>query len=173
MHTNQYGSIVQTEWEKTAVMRRDVVLGEFVIMPNHFHGILRIVGDAMVKIDNYVGDREKGDRQVAPTGPKTKSVGAVMAGSKSAVTKQINTFCGTSGAPVWQRNYYEHIIRDDTDYNQITEYILTNPRRWEEDRLNPANPTHKNFLVDGTQQIHPYCSWKQAGNRPAFLGETS
>jgi REP element-mobilizing transposase RayT len=112
MHTNQYGSIVQTEWTKTAEIRRDVILGEFVIMPNHFHGILRIVGDAGGRINNHVGDREKGDRQVAPTGPKTKSVGAIMAGFKSVATKRINTMRDTPGAPVWQRNYFEHIIRD-------------------------------------------------------------
>jgi REP element-mobilizing transposase RayT len=140
MHTNQYGSIVQTEWTKTAEIRRDVILGEFVIMPNHFHGILRIVGDAGGRINNQVGDRVKGDRQVAPTGPKTKSVGAIMAGFKSAVTKRINTMRDTPGVPVWQRNYFEHIIRDNTDYNQIAEYILTNPQRWKEDRLNPNNP---------------------------------
>jgi REP element-mobilizing transposase RayT len=63
-----------------------------------------------------------------------------MAGFKSAVTKQINTLRNTPGAPVWQRNYFEHIIRDNTDYNQIAEYILTNPKRWKEDRLNPDNP---------------------------------
>jgi len=135
MFANEYGRIVQTEWINTAEMRRNVVLGEFVIMPNHFHGILRIVGNR-----NPVDDRKKGDRQVAPTGPKTKSVGAIMAGFKSAVTKRINTIRGTPGMTVWQRNYFEHIIRDDADYTQIAEYIATNPRKWEEDKLNPANP---------------------------------
>jgi hypothetical protein len=59
-----------------------------------------------------VGDREKGDRQVAPTGPK-----AIMVGFKSAVTKRINIVRETPGASVWQCNYFEHIIRDDTDHN--------------------------------------------------------
>jgi REP element-mobilizing transposase RayT len=134
MVANKYGSIAQTEWIKTAEMRRDVVLNEFVIMPNHFHGILRIVDNCKQE-----GGREKGDRQVAPTGPKTKSVGAIMAGFKSAVTKRINTVRGTPGAPVWQRNYFEHIIRNDTDYTQIVEYVLTNPQRWKKDKLNPVN----------------------------------
>jgi REP element-mobilizing transposase RayT len=98
------------------------VLDEFVIMPNHFHGILRIVENR-----KQGADREKGDRQVAPTGPKTKSVGAIMARFKSAVTKRINIVRDTPGVPVWQRNYFEHIIRDDTDYTQIAEHLLTNP----------------------------------------------
>jgi putative transposase len=145
MLTNEYGSIVKVEWIKTAEMRRDVMLGEFVIMPNHFHGILRIIENCEAdptgrKIDRQEVNRKKGDQQVAPTGPKTKSVGAVMAGFKSAVTKQINTIRDTPGAPVWQRNYFEHIIRNNTDYNQIAEYILTNPQRWKEDRLFPDNP---------------------------------
>jgi REP element-mobilizing transposase RayT len=135
MFANEYGRIVQDEWIKTAEMRRDVVLGEFVIMPNHFHGILRIHEHR-----KQVVGREKGDRQVAPTGSKTKSVGAIMAGFKSAVTKRINTMRDTPGTPVWQRNYFEHIIRDDIDYQQIAEYIVNNPRNWEEDKLNPVNP---------------------------------
>jgi REP element-mobilizing transposase RayT len=125
MVANEYGRIVQTEWAKTAEMRRDVVLGDFVIMPNHFHGILRIIENRKQE-----GDRVKGDRQVAPTGPKTKSVGAfgtIMAGIKSAVTKRNNTMRGTSGTPVWQRNYFEHIIRNDTDHQQIAKHLLTNP----------------------------------------------
>jgi len=140
MHVNKYGRIVQNEWIKTAEMRRNVILGEFVIMPNHFHGILRIVGNCKHVDDRRKGDRQEGDRQVSPTGPKSKSLGAIMAGFKSAVTKRINTVRDAPGAPVWQRNYYEHIIRDDTDYTQIAEYILTTPRRWKEDKLNPVNP---------------------------------
>jgi len=64
MLANEYGRVVQAEWIKTAEMRRNVVLGEFVIMPNHFHGILRIVENR-----KQVGDRAKGDRQVALTIP--------------------------------------------------------------------------------------------------------
>jgi REP element-mobilizing transposase RayT len=145
MSANEYGRIVQDEWIKTAEMRRDVVSGEFVIMPNHFHGILRIIEHS-----KQVGDREKGDRQVAPTGPKTKSVGAIMAGFKSAVTKRINIVRDTPGAPVWQRNYFEHIIRDDTDYTQIAEYVLANPKRWKEDKLNSANPPPATTTVGAT-----------------------
>jgi len=140
MFANEYGRIVQSEWVTTAEMRQDVVLGEFVIMPNHFHGILRIAGNRKHADDRKKVDRQGGDRQVAPTGPKSRSVGAIMAGFKSAVTKRINIVRDTPGAPVWQRNYFEHIIRDDTDYIQIAEYVLTNPRRWKEDKLNPVNP---------------------------------
>jgi hypothetical protein len=64
-----------------------------------------------------------------------------MAGFKSAVTKRINAIRNTPGVSVWQRNYYEHIIRNETDYHRIAEYIADNPRCWREDSLNPANQT--------------------------------
>jgi REP element-mobilizing transposase RayT len=66
-------------------------------------------------------------------------VGAIIAGFKSAATKRVNQLRESPGLPVWQRNYYDHIIRDDEDFNRIREYIRDNPRRWAEDEENPAN----------------------------------
>ena len=65
----------------------------------------------------------------------------MIAGFKSAVTKRINAIRNTPGISVWQRNYYEHIIRNEMDYHRIAEYITDNPRCWREDSLNPANQT--------------------------------
>jgi hypothetical protein len=86
----------------------------------------------------------RGDRPVAPTpepipasGPKPKSIGSFIAGFKSTVTKQINELRGTPGAKLWQRNYYEHVIRDEDDLNRIRQYILDNPARWDKDENNP------------------------------------
>jgi len=64
---------------------------------------------------------------------KPKSISSFIAGYKSIVTKRINQIRNTHGQPVWQRNYYEHIIRDDKDLNRIREYIVNNPAKWEED----------------------------------------
>ena len=61
-----------------------------------------------------------------------------MAGFKSAVTKRINILRGTPGVPVWQRNYHEHIIRDENSLARIRRYIVDNPRQWALDRENPA-----------------------------------
>ena len=63
----------------------------------------------------------------------------MVAGFKSAVTKRINTLRHLPGTPVWQCNYYEHIIRDEDDYHRIIEYITTNTQRWAEDSLHPDN----------------------------------
>jgi REP element-mobilizing transposase RayT len=134
MRLNALGQIVREEWEKTAAIRAEIELGPYVIMPNHFHGIVMIVDDGR-GIWRIAG---KGDRPVAltsPTGPKPKSIGALIAGYKSAVTRQINLVRQTPGAPVWQRNYYEHIIRDERSYQNIAAYILNNPAQWEADQL--------------------------------------
>ena len=68
----------------------------------------------------------------------------MVRGFKGAVSRRINESRNTPGALVWQRNYYEHIIRDDADYNRIAEYVVNNPKRWLEDSLHPLfSPTVK------------------------------
>jgi len=98
-------------------------------MPNHFHAIVFIHG--------------RGDRPVAPTdgvpGLNPKSVGSLMAGYKSAVTKNINILRNAPGVPVWQRNYYERIIRNESELKRISDYIVSNPANWIDDENNPFN----------------------------------
>jgi putative transposase len=65
--------------------------------------------------------------------PKSKSLSAIVGSYKSAVTKQINQIRQTPGIPVWQRNYYERIMRNENELNQIREYIATNPLNWNTD----------------------------------------
>ena len=118
---NEFGSLAEAEWLKTGAVRSNVDLDEYVIMPNHFHGILMISG--------AVGE---GTARRAPTahrfgGSVPSSLGAIIGSFKSATTRAINRIRRTPGQPIWQRNYYEHIIRDDTSLNRIREYILTNP----------------------------------------------
>jgi REP element-mobilizing transposase RayT len=129
MLQNEFGDIVASEWLKSASIRSEIALGEFVIMPNHFHGIILIRG--------------RGDRPVAPTekqpGPRSKSVGALIAGFKSVVTRRINIIRQTPRVPVWQRNYYDHIIKDVNELRKIQAYIQNNPRNWLNDEDNPVN----------------------------------
>lgn len=132
MRTNEWGEIVREEWFRTAQLRPYVTLhdDEFVVMPNHVHGIIWIVGE-------IVG----ATRRVAPTpptGPDAGSIGAIIGQFKSIVTKRINALRATPGAPVWQRNYYEHIIRDERALTAIRRYIAENPLRWHLDRYNPS-----------------------------------
>ena len=101
---NDFGRIIQEEWERTAIVRPNVELGEYVVMPNHIHGILFFTnGDAQT-----VG----ATRRVAPTKTTLKpgSLGAVMGQFKSIVTKRINRLRGVEGVPVWQRNYASRVL---------------------------------------------------------------
>ena len=127
---NEMGEIVRDEWERTVVVRPTVELGEYVVMPNHFHGIL-------IFVDDPVGVT----RRVAPTKTtlQSGSLGAVMAQFKSIVTKRINHFWNISGRPVWQRNYYERIIRNEHEMDRVHRYIESNPSMWAEDDENPNN----------------------------------
>jgi putative transposase len=125
MLINKYGGIVIDELSKSAKMRREIETDIFVVMPNHIHVIIIIHGG-------------RGDRPVAPTasvasGPMPGSIGAFIAGFKSIVTKRINKMRRTPGAHVWQRSYFDRIIRNDREMDSIREYILDNPLNWEAD----------------------------------------
>jgi len=128
MELNDAGRMVADEWMKTATIRNEIALDAWVVMPNHFHGIVVITNDGT------------GDRPVAPTGPRPRSLGALMAGFKSAVTKRINESRRTPGAKLWQCNYWEHIVRNENELNKIREYISNNPAQWAIDRENPESP---------------------------------
>ena len=123
---NQFGRIVHDEWIKSSLIRAEIKMDEFIIMPNHLHGI--------VFIQNR-GDQKKSSQPAVPTGPKNKSVSSLIAGFKSAVTKRINEIRGISGGSVWQRNYHEHIIRNEKSLEKIREYVIHNPQTWEQDSL--------------------------------------
>jgi len=138
MLLNALGEIVRDEWRHTAEIRPNVGLDAFVIMPNHIHGVIVIHADT-----------RRGTLQRAPTieqhvptteqfgKPTSNSIPTIIRLFKSAVTKRINEMRGTPGIPVWQRNYYEHIVRNDGELNRIRKYIINNPLKWEFDHENP------------------------------------
>ena len=132
MVLNEYGEIVRACWREIPDHFPHVELDAFVVMPNHIHGIIVIV-------DHIVGATHASPlpENVPPRGPASGSLGAIVGSFKSTVTKRINIGRGTPGAPVWQRNYYEHIIRNDRALNAIRHYITENPLRWHLDRYNP------------------------------------
>ena len=147
MRLNEFGEIVRAEWFKTAVVRPYVMLypDEFVMMPNHVHGILWIVdvGATRRVAPSPVAPSPIAPPPIAPSpvappiihprGPMAGSVGAIIGQFKSITAKRINTLRNIPGQPVWQRNYYEHIIRDERALNAIRRYILNNPANWTKD----------------------------------------
>nr|WP_016949737.1 transposase [Anabaena sp. PCC 7108] len=112
-------------------------------MPNHFHGIVMINHE--INRDNNVGANGRSLPQIQSSAPrismKPKSLSSLMAGFKSATTKKINVIRNTPQNSVWQRNYYDHIIRNDESLTKIRKYIQNNPLSWENDQLHPNNPS--------------------------------
>lgn len=130
MVLNDIGEIVSHKWLWTGKIRTNIKLDEFVVMPNHMHGIIQIV-----EMHNDVGAHRNVPPQIEQFAKSTQnSIPTIIKLFKSTTTKQINQFCNTPGLKIWQRNYYEHIIRDDKDLNRIREYIINNPLRWTEDK---------------------------------------
>jgi putative transposase len=141
MHSNEFGRRVEAAWLKTGTIRSNVELDEYVVMPNHFHGILIVSGDAA-----------EGTARRAPTarefgGSIRSSLGVIVGAFKSATTRSINHIRQTPGLPLWQCNYYEHVIRDDKALDRIRNYILTNPLRWHLDGENPSRTAIDEFDV--------------------------
>jgi putative transposase len=172
MYLNEFGQIAADEWLHTQEVRNNVVLHEYVIMPNHIHGIIEILFPK--ESNNIVGEFRS----------PSQTIGAIIRGYKIATIKRIKElvkrtqeskaeyskgeyskgeyskgeyskgelqFAPTSPTSptnptreiikslaykIWQRNYYEHIIRDEKAYINISNYIIENPLNWEEDQLN-------------------------------------
>jgi len=139
MRLSPLGEIASAEWLKTAQLRSYVRLfeDEFVVMPNHVHGIIWIVESEESLV--------RAERRSALTKPAVTpgSLGAIIRAYKSAVTYAANGLQNQRGAVLWQRNYYEHIIRNETTFKNIWNYIDNNPRKWAEDQLHPSAPPNK------------------------------
>jgi putative transposase len=151
------GTIVDEEWRRTADLRTNVILDTYVVMPNHFHAIIFITRPSSPELKTEPDDRRpsakrewssddraRASQQLAPTmSPRAGSLGTILGQFKAAVTKRVVTLADGPNV-VWQRNYYEHVIRDDADLNRIRKYITDNPANWPEDPENPANlPEHR------------------------------
>lgn len=130
------GRVVQMVWEDIPTHFPHVELDAFIVMPNHVHGVILIASDTVGPTHSQGATHAS--PLLRPSGPQPRSLGAIVGAFKSAATKRINALRGTPGAPVWQRNYYEHIIRDDYALQRTRQYIVENPARWAEDAENPA-----------------------------------
>jgi len=119
MNANEHGKIIEESWYWLAGQYPYVKLDIFVVMPNHIHGILFI-------------QRDQGRSRSAPT---VKPLGNLIAAFKTVSTKRINQIRQSPGIPVWQRNYYEHIIRSEESLDKIRSYIINNPINWKNDSL--------------------------------------
>lgn len=163
MQLNDAGRIAQTEWNKLAKRFPGIEMDEFVVMPNHIHAII-VIAETVGARQNppsvgagestSIGARQNGlsqsyDSSLASPlpnsplpgasslrGPGQGVLGTMIGSYKSTTTRIINGLRHTPGLPIWQRNYYEHIIRNETDSNRIRNYIETNPMNWANDSEN-------------------------------------
>jgi len=136
------GEIVRSEW--TALVERfaRLVLDEFVIMPNHLHGVLAFVGHAggaSPAPTTTTTTTKPGGASLDPKGGASPSptLFDVIGAFKSISTIKVNRLLGRRGVPLWQRSYYEHIVRTGEDLRKIQRYILENPLMWSLDTENP------------------------------------
>lgn len=144
MSLSRAGRIVQTCWYSLPKRFTHVSLDAFVIMPNHIHGVvlLQEQGEPLA-----TGNRQSADEQTAdvsplqdtPTGARAGSLGAIIQGFKTSTTLRINRVDRTPGRTIWQRNYYEHIIRSQKSLDAVRQYVQANPAQWPFDSDNPAN----------------------------------
>lgn len=139
MILNETGLVVDEEWRRAPAIRPSVRLDQFVIMPNHLHGILQISPSGAPQVMPQVVGATCGrpGREGGRPGPESMSVGAILAGFKAACTRRINGLRGTPGTPIWQRNYFERVIRNEEELIAIRRYIENNPAAWAEDVENP------------------------------------
>jgi REP element-mobilizing transposase RayT len=111
-------------------------LDESVVMPNHDHGLLKIDGERSMQMMETGLINSPNPKSIHPIGAAQGSIGAVIGSYKRMVTREINELRGVKGVSVWQRGYWERIVRNERELNAIREYIRLNPIRWAEDRDN-------------------------------------
>jgi REP element-mobilizing transposase RayT len=161
MRLNDAGRIAEQCWLDIPSHFLDVELDAFVIMPNHVHGILRIVGETVtVGAQNVSSAGAVGAKNFSPLPPSpppsqlpsppnadsfphgtSRTIGSVVRGFKIGVTKWFRQ--NTAIYTVWQRNYYEHIIRSDRELEHIRAYIESNPQHWAADVENPSQSKNR------------------------------
>jgi putative transposase len=162
---SELGEIVREEWFASRMLRSEIQLyeDEFVIMPNHIHGIVWI---SEVNADvGATGRSPLLHLPSHPSGPASKSLGSFVAGFKSVVTNRINQLNNTPGKKVWMRNYHDRIIRNETELRNIREYISENPLKWELDRENQQLHLPRKYW-QGLLVGHP---WRPKKMRPYAL----
>ncbi len=158
MYLNEFGQIAAGEWLHTQEVRNNVVLHEFVVMPNHIHGIIEIqypkessnIVGAFKSPSQTIGAIVRGYKiatikrikELGSKGENSKSEDSKSEDSKgelqfatTATTATTREVIKSLDYKIWQRNYYEHIIRDEKAYINISNYIIENPLNWEEDQL--------------------------------------
>ena len=150
MILNEYGKMVEQCWNNLSNHYDNIELDAYVIMPNHFHGII-LITDNVDNVDNVRAIRElpihelpilelpRQQQKQRQQQRRKMLLPKIVGRFKTNSAKQINQMRNTPGISVWQRNYYEHIIRDEKSLENIRNYIINNPAKWQDDDYNLTN----------------------------------
>ncbi len=155
MILNDFGKIIAYHWKNIPTHFKNAKLDEFVIMPNHFHGILWLVGgkdtatysegakhsfknpeNKSTIIERNASPLHTAKTPDRPNGTKPGSISAIIQNFSSVTTRKINRIRKTPGEKLWQRNYYDRIIRNENELFNIRRYILNNVLKWDLDSAN-------------------------------------
>ncbi len=118
------GNIVNDVWQSIPLHFPQATVNHFVIMPNHIHGIISMAGARHMPQQNF--------EQFGK--PVSGSIPTIIRSFKSEVTRRFNILRNSPGGKVWQRNFYERVIRDEEEFQKLSDYILANPLNWHEDQ---------------------------------------
>jgi REP element-mobilizing transposase RayT len=134
---------VESAWQSLIDIFANVELGEFVVMPNHIHCIVWVIGEGAYRLHpgtwKHDGIRRDGQLPV-PTNTKFETLSNIVGAFKTTAATHINKLRGQPGLPVWQKSFYDRIVRNEHELARIQKYIQYNPIKWAEDRDNPASP---------------------------------
>ena len=146
MIMNDWGQIVYDDFFKSFEIRQELYLGDFILMPNHIHAIINLDNTYCTEpiVETHIYSVETHGRATLPyLIRQPKSISSFVAGFKSATINHIDDWIDSNKIkmakfnrknPLWQANYYDHIIRSTQEYDQISGYIVNNPLNWDKDR---------------------------------------
>lgn len=137
MHLNNVGEIIDKYWKEIPHHFLNVTLDEFVVMPNHLHGII-IINARLENETNHVDtlhcNVSTNNKFMSKISPKSGSLSTILRSFKSICTKEINKQFPELVFG-WQSRFYDRIIRDEREFERIKQYILNNPQNWEKDQF--------------------------------------
>lgn len=158
MRLNGAGKMIRSVWDGLPIRFSNMELDEFIIMPNHVHGVVLLNRRGESCIRPSCIRPNTNDHMSRPHGTLPGTLGRIMQAFKSLATHEYTGGVKQSGwmpfpGKLWQRNYWDRIIRDEPELNQIREYIINNPLTW---KLDSLNPTCTGELQTGGHKDRPY-----------------
>lgn len=133
MQLNPIGKIVAEEWVNTPKIREYIELYDWIVMPNHFHGIIGINPNVETTA-KIVETHSNASLRPNRFGPQKHNISSIVRGFKGVCTKRIRKYHNPKFS--WQSRFWDHVIRNERSFKRITEYIRMNPQNWKRDKNN-------------------------------------